>query len=111
MTAPLHPQVRLVDAGDRTRTLYLVEAYDGDVWEQIDPMPLTIAGYRGPYVEPDRAKARPRRRAATPTVFSGRCKTCGARWTSTASRDADRRFCSRQHGRTDCDGESGSHQS
>ena len=27
---PLHPQVRIVDAGDRTRTLYIVEAYDGD---------------------------------------------------------------------------------
>ena len=37
---PLHPQVRIVDAGDRTRTLYIVEAYDGDVWEQIDPMPM-----------------------------------------------------------------------
>lgn len=59
-------------------------------------IPLTIAGYRGPYVEPERVLARPRRRAKPLAVrSSGRCETCGARWTA-ARRDIQRRFCSRR---------------
>lgn len=36
---PLHPQVRIVDAGYR-RTLYVVELHDGDVWEYTHSSPL-----------------------------------------------------------------------
>ena len=39
LVKPLHPQVRIVDAGYR-RTLYVVELHDGDVWEYTHSSPL-----------------------------------------------------------------------